>query len=175
MSKLYVNEIKEIKLKRIFNVLNFKCYHMIYLSLAADLIYGIVMLVKREGSFLLWLGVAALAMLSSYFIDMVSCPKRLKIYGDTVEFSMLKSISRKISFGHVRGWNPVRVHYRIEDISNVVFEQNFVERIFDAGHISFSGKVSIEAKRDEDRIKIHDKYYIYGISNFSKFKKEFKR
>lgn len=175
MSKLYVNEIKEIKLKRIFNVLNFKCYHMIYLSLAAVLIYGIVMLEKGEGSVLLWLGVAALAMLLGYFMDMVSCPKRLKIYGDTVEFSMLKSISRKISFGHVHGWSPVRVYYRIEDISNVVFEQNFVERIFDAGHISFSGKVSIEAKRDEDRIKIHDKYYIYGISNFSKFKKEFER
>ncbi len=175
MGKLYVNEIKEIKLKRIFNVLNFKCYHMIYLSLAAVLIYGIVMLEKGEGSVLLWLGVAALAMLLGYFMDIVSCPKRLKIYGDTVEFSMLKSISRKISFGHIRGWSPVRVNYRIEGISNVVFEQNFVERIFDAGHISFSGKVSIEAKRDEDRIKIHDKYYIYGISNFSKFKKEFER
>ena len=175
MSKLYVNEIKEIKLKRIFNVLNFKCYHMIYLSFAAGFIYGIVMLEKGEGSVLLWLGVAALGILSGYFMDMVSCPKSLKIYGDTVEFSMLKSISRKISFGHVHGWSPVRVHYRIEDISNVVFEQNFVERIFDAGHISFSGKVSIEAKRDGDRVRINKKYCIYGIDNFKEFSNELER
>ena len=72
MSKLYVNEMKKIKLKRIFNVFNTGCYRMIYLSLAVTLIHGIVLLTKMEGSLFLWLGVTAFVMLLGYFIDTIT-------------------------------------------------------------------------------------------------------
>ena len=68
----------------------------------------------------------------------------------------------------------VRVKYTVLEVEDVVFTQNFIEKIFDVGRVSFSGRYLFDAGKHQDRIRERHRFKIRGIKNFSKFKNEFK-
>jgi len=67
----------------------------------------------------------------------------------------------------------VKVKYTVFEVKDVVFRQNFIEKKFNVGRVSFSGPSLLEAGKHEERIKIKNHFVIRGIKNFSKLKTEF--
>ena len=67
----------------------------------------------------------------------------------------------------------VKVKYTVFEVKDVVFSQNFIEKKFNVGRVSFSGPSLLEAGKHEERIKKKNHFVIRGIKNFSKFKTEF--
>ena len=64
----------------------------------------------------------------------------------------------------------VKIGYSVSNVRDVQFHQNFFEKIFNIGRISFSGKETFTVKqRYENRIKKKNNFKIYGIKNFSHF------
>ena len=95
--------------------------------------------------------------------------KMIKYY----EFIIYRPMSFVIVKPHVLFL--LKVNYTVLNYRNVTFHQNFIEKIFDIGHIRFEGDVTFTAKRDEDRIKVKKRPGIYGIKHFEQFKKQFEK
>jgi len=74
----------------------------------------------------------------------------------------------------------IDVGYSISNIKDIVYKQNFIEKLFDIGHIHFKGEVKFMAisNREYEKEQIREnvwfrKYHrIYGITNFSKLKED---
>ncbi|MBR2387474.1 MAG: PH domain-containing protein [Clostridia bacterium] len=99
-------------------------------------------------------------------------PKFFVTDGEEIKFNEYAHIKPESSpFVITKGgffW--LKVSYSISNIQDIKYHQNFIEKIFDIGHISFSGKADFSAKRDMDRIKRKEQFTIYGIKHFSNFK-----
>ena len=67
----------------------------------------------------------------------------------------------------------LKINWSVSNVRNIEFHQNFFEKIFDIGHVSFSGDATFYAKRDLEKIKEQNVFSLYGIKNFSKFKLDF--
>jgi len=104
-------------------------------------------------------------------------PKMLSFHGEEIEFDQYVCLKPNHSgFFTSRGivwWR--KVHYTVPDVKQMELRQNFIERIFDVGHVSFKGKARWTAKKDLDRIKEKDTFTIYGIPHFSLFRAEMSR
>jgi len=161
----------DIKLCRVFNIFNKRNYKTLWISAPVFLIFIIWGWISGKTP----PGISIPSVLLAYFISllimMIYSPKRLVLYDDCAKFCDFVNMPPK--HGTHRGYFPLKVQYYISDISETEFHQTPIEKLFNAGHVVISGKVTFEAKRDLDRIKVQDKYYIYGIRNFSEFKKEF--
>jgi hypothetical protein len=92
-----------------------------------------------------------------------------------IEFIQYVALSPKTSrFAMTKGrfiWR--KVSYSVSSIHDIVFHQNFIEKFFNIGHISFKGKALFTAKKDLDRITEKNMFTLYGIRNFSEFKLKF--
>lgn len=151
------------KLKRVFNIFSARVY--VYLLLWAATCTTIAIINQSNL-------ITALAGLSSTVVLLVyltyCCPAKLFITENTIEFTDYHYIRPRFVGGN---WPwLVKVDYYVESINNLELHQNAIERLFDVGHISFNGQAHLEAKRDVDRVKVKERFVIFGISNFSAFK-----
>ena len=166
---------KELKigLKQKYNMLNPKVYKVM-LSLNAIFLFFVLFSVFTDASGLVGIIPAAIAANIILAIYMVChCPRELLVCDGAVEFDDHVSSPPELTFLRVRGFWWVKVSYSVSEITEIEFCQNKIEKRFNTGHISFSGKATFFAKRNLHRVKERDRFVIYGIGNFSDFQKKF--
>ena len=163
----------KIGLKRKYNIFNPKVYKVM-LSLNAIFLFFILFSVFTDASGLAGIIPAAIAANVILAVYMVChCPKELVVGDGCMEFDDHVSSPPEMTFLRVRGFWWVKVSYFVSEITRMEFCQNKIEKRFDTGHISFSGKAVFSAKKNLHRVKEIDAFVIYGIGNFSDFQKEF--
>ena len=73
----------------------------------------------------------------------------------------------------VRSSHSVKTLYSVKNIRNVKFEQNIIEKLFGAGHFSFSCQPYHDADKDYYYdITPKTSFTFYGLSDFKNKKKE---
>ncbi len=158
-----------VKLNRFFNIFNPKVYKITLFTIAIFLVFGIYLICTGKSSFAVY-AVSSIILVTINALSIgLHCPKKLFIGKDTIEFEDYRSV-RPRYMRVKKGFWWLKVGYSVSNIKDIEFHQNFIEKIFDVGHISFSGKATFFAKRDVDRIKEQDTFVIYGIKNFSHLK-----
>ena len=166
------DKIKKYRINRIFNVLINPKKLIIILLLNLFLVFSLLCDAKGElnGSLIISIAFCDLIIM---LILVLQSPKYLTVKNGAVEFDDYAYPSEGISLVVRRPRKTVKVSYTVKDLYDVKYQQSFIERIFDIGHISFKGRARYTAKRDLDRIKEKKVFKIYGITQFSKFKEEF--
>ena len=165
------NEVVKIKLRRIFNVFHSRVYLWMLMYASIFAVYMIVSIRNDINDPLISLGVALFCISLAMQDVVLHCPKYLLIFEKRVEFEDYINMRPKNRMGKGFWW--LKVHYSVSEIHDVEFHQNAIERLFNVGHISFSGKAIVTAKRDVDRIPEKDRFVIYGICNFYDFQRDF--
>ncbi len=103
-------------------------------------------------------------------------PSKIYLDRDNLQFIYYHDIQGVKSYtdpGRVRLDSVTKAMYSATRIRNLKFEQNFIEKIFNAGHFSFNCISTYEASGQyADRIKPKYVFTFYGISNFKQTKKE---
>lgn len=161
----------KVKLNRFFNIFNPKVYNILILLNIMFLIWGIYLFFTGKQSVSIYIASAVTANIIMAAIMVYHCPKVLVIGNDTLKFDDYFNIHPK----HIRveGFCWLKVSYSVTELKDIQFHQNVVEKFFNVGRISFTGKATFTSKRDLDRIKEKDTFVIYGIKNFSDFKLNF--
>ena len=163
----------KIRLKRKYNVFNSKVYKVL-LGINAIILFFILFLAFTDASELeVIIPTTILANIIMAVYMVCHCPKELVICDGRMEFDDHVSSPPELTFLRVRGFWWVKVSYSVSEITRIEFCQNKIEKRFDTGHISFSGKATFSAKRNLHRVRERDAFVIYGIGNFSDFQKEF--
>lgn len=158
------------KLNRLFNP-------KVYMDL---LVYSLVYILfsflskVREPFFFVILGVVCLLLLLARIRHIT---KSFSFNGEALEFVdhvQMKPESR--GFVRTRGvWWWVKVSYTVTRVKDLEFRQCFIEKMFDVGHITFSGNVTFVANKSQHRITPKKSFVIYGIKNFKLFRSDFGR
>ena len=164
----------EIKIKRVFNIFNPRVYPYLIL-IDAFWLYSFVSSLYESESSVEWFVVQPFYFmvlnLGFVWIFTLSYPRSFSICDGTIKWSERKTLFSRHWYGHSRRW--VKVDYYVFDVKKIEANQNPIERFFNVGRITFSGRVEFDAGYDTDRIKIKDKYTLYGVKKFSEFKKEY--
>ena len=93
--------------------------------------------------------------------------KSLKLEQDVIRFTYTHYVRR------FRRSVPVRVDYTVMNIRDLKFEQNSIEKLFNAGHISFTGRVFENSDSlYSDDINPKTSFTFYGLTDFKNTKKE---
>ena len=160
------------KLNRFFNVIfNPTMNKWLILANIVMIIWNIL---SNKGSIVV--DIACILIVNGMMIlDMLfHSPKKIISNGEVIEFAGYIIKRKKFRFGIKKGeiiWN--KVSYSVLDIKEIQFHQNFIEKMFDIGHISFCGRAVWMAISGDDGIKKKDRFEIYGIKRFSDFKARF--
>ena len=154
-----------VKLKRIFYLFNPVCWipWSIFLALC-----------------LLWRGNNSIAVRTSLDFTLLALfigalftfPGSFSIENGTIRYT---DHVRVRTFWISTGGVSVRVDYTVRRVRDVEFRQNFVERLFNVGHMRFCGSTSFDTKEKwEDRIPNRKKHVLYGIPHFDEFQEQLK-
>ncbi len=162
---------EKIRLNRLFNIFSPKMYKFLLVINSVLLILGIYFICVNKQSIIIYLSSVALVNIIAVVNIVLHCPKTILINKEMAEFD--DYINMRPRYLHGNGFWWLKVSYSVTDIKDIQFYQNVIEKIFNAGHISFSGKAVFTCKRDIDRVKERDKFVVYGIKNFSCFKQNF--
>lgn len=102
------------------------------------------------------------------------CPKTLTVLDRNLIFTV--KAQRPFGFtvgpfriGRAHGLPRLKAQCHVSNIDDLTFRQSVVEKWFDVGHIVFTGKATVKAKQNADRIPLPDRFRIYGIRHFSEF------
>ncbi len=155
------------RLHRFFNIFNPKVYR--YLLLLNGFLLNWIIYCLCIGKIAVgeWIFAFVLVNLLTIPNMLLHCPKKFFFHKGTAEFEDYISMRPRRVMSTNFWW--LKVSYTVTGISRLEFRQNAFERLFDVGRVSFSGEVTVTAKRDTDRIEIEDTYLICGIRNFSAF------
>ncbi len=158
---------------RLFNFLNPKFYRTFFLLLAFFVIGGLLILPSKKDPWFVY-------PLSAATVSLIYCISRLLHFskGVTLEAGRLRFcdyVSVSYRWGGKRRFRHVKVEYTVWDIRDLEFHQTPIERRFDVGHISFSGRCEFRAARDAELIEAPERFEIYGIRDFSAFEYELLR
>ena len=154
-----------IKLRRVFNLFNPTYWIPWFVLLAVLLIWrGDESLVVRVS--------LDIIVLMIYLLSLLDFPGSFSIEKGTIQYTDRVRIP---IFEHGKGRINVRVKYTVRRVRDVEFRQNFVERLFNVGHMRFRGSTSFDAKEKwEDRIPGRKKHVLYGIPHFHEFQEQIK-
>ena len=131
------------------------------------LVWGIYLISANKQSVCVYIASIAFGNIIAATTMVFHCPKTIVISKEMVKFE--DYINMRPEHIHGNGFWWLKVSYSVSEIKEIQFHQNVIEKTFNVGHISFSGKATFTAKRDIDRIKEKDTFIIYGIKNFSDF------
>lgn len=164
------NSSKTFELNRIFNVFNPRVYCSTIVILLISFCYfiaGVINKEKFEGFAFVPFAAAIILLVA---MEVYHRPRKISIYNGYIDFDdhMFLRLDGRNGFW----W--VKVRYSVSDIYDMEFHQNFIERLFNVGHIYFKGKATFMASRDNDKIDGKDTFTIYGIKSFGEFKGYFK-
>lgn len=161
------------KLNRLWNIFNTHAQITLAAYLAVMMVYAVVKLAQKSFRPAVDLGTMAIVLLIIECYILLRQPKKLTVLGKDLLFTKVLYIEPRILFAHIHGLGHLKVHFHVSNLQNLTFYQTRLEKVFDMGHITFSGDTNFEAKRDMDRIRVPDTLRIYGIRNFTEFKKHF--
>ena len=158
------------KLNRFFNII---FNPVMNIQLIVSIIFLVIWGILRDRNDISATVAGVLLLVTIMVLDMFFHSPKYLIFEDQKicfdEYVRMKPVTSH--FVITRGifyW--LKVSYSVSNARNIKFDQSFIEKIFDIGHISFEGDASFTAKKDMDRIKKEDKFTIYGIRHFSSFK-----
>ncbi len=156
-----LEELMEFQLNRMFNLLR---PHVIVISailigimisylFSADTVSTILLFV----CFLLWI-----------FLCVRLYPKMFTAVKGSIYYTESVLEPRpKLSFVVIRPRSYVMVQFKISEINNIEYCQNFIEKRFNVGHIVFHGKTEIITPEKYINCTLKsDVHVIYGISDF---------
>ena len=165
----------EIKLSRVFNLLNPKEYLQMLILLGLIILVEILRMLKGTGSvgecvfIIIFVVFAALpAFLSSF-------PKKISFTPTQIDFYTYKRRKFRKSIILVRGYIPMKVTYSIFRITEIEYLQTPIEKFFNRGHIAVTGKIWIDSPEGEDAVRVRMPYRIYGIPDFENFRNTYSR
>ena len=168
---MHTENARIYRLNRFFQVITTPSNYLWLLFISLLIIVGMLVCKVDFLEILLTVILVDVCTFLSFFFHSA---KTLTVTADGVFFDEYISLRPKTTFVHRRGgfwW--LKVSYSVTNVENVEFKQNFLERLFDLGHVSFDGKATFTAKRDMERIEPPERFTVYGISHFSQFKDEF--
>ena len=95
-------------------------------------------------------------------------PKQLKLSQGTIVYR------EDVNFHNPRGkgWNSTKVEFTVSNIFKYELHQNWFERLFNVGHITFVGTTTFTAKKHLDRVPERRMHCLYGIPKFREFSQE---
>lgn len=164
---------KKIKTKRIFYVLDPGCRTEFLWSLVPIALCSIALL-RTESNALAKISTllitTLLILLSTTAIITFNKPKEFEILGDRVELSTYMRLKVPSPYGRKRSYPRVKVHYTITEAKIMSIGQSALERAFDTGHITLTGKITFTADKYLDLIPEKSCVALYGIKEFSKSK-----
>ena len=154
-----------VKLKRIFYLFNPVCWIPWAIFLALPLLWrGNNSIAVRTG--------LDFTLLALFIGTLFTFPESFSIENGTIRYT---DFVKARTFWISRGGVSVRVDYTVRRVRDVEFRQNFVERLFNVGHMRFRGSTSFDAKEKwEDRIPGRKKHVLYGIPHFDEFQEQLK-
>ncbi len=167
-------QLERIRLARIFNIFNPKVYKKLFWILL--FFVTIIVFDALDPKLGVEDFIAALLMVIIVLVCAVMrCPKYIEASNGCFAFTDTETVV-------FEGWKftrnrrrTVTVKYRVSEIRDFEFSQNAVEKMFNVGHISFRGYVNFEANRYDELVKPPEKFVIYGIKNFDRFKQRLER
>ena len=141
-----------VKLKRIFNLFNPPSW------IPGAVLLVVLLIWRGDESFVVRVSLD-ITILMIYLLALLDFPKSFSIEKGTIQYTDRVRIR---VFGH-RGGKSLRVNYTVRRVRDMEFCQNFVEKLFNVGHIRFRGSTSFDAKeRWEDRVPDRKKHVLYG-------------
>ena len=162
---------KRIKTKRIFYVLDPGC-HSDFLWALVPILFCSVGLLKMEmnapAKLTSILITALFILFSTAAITTFNKPKGFEILGDRVEFSTYLRLNIPSDYGRKSHYPRVLVHYTITDAKILSRGQSSLERAFDVGHVTVTGKVTFTSDKYLENIPERSYFVFYGIRDFSK-------
>ncbi len=169
-------QFERIKLFRIFNVFNPEVYKL-FLSMCAFFLVPVSLLIflssNVEYSDFFGLAIPVIWVL---FYEIIHCAKYLEANEGCFTFSEYVVVKyRYLGFIRPKYRRRVKVEFRVDNVKIVGFSQNFIEKAFDVGRISFEGKTTFYADRYPDLIVPPERFTIYGIKDFDRFKSMIER
>ena len=164
---MYSERSITFRLNRFFNIFNPKVYKFLIVLNGILLVWGIYLISANKQSVCVYIASIAFGNIIAATTMVFHCPKTIVISKEMVKFE--DYINMRPEHIHRNGFWWLKVSYSVSEIKEIQFHQNVIEKTFNVGHISFSGKATFTAKRDIDRIKEKDTFIIYGIKNFSDF------
>lgn len=161
----------EYRLSRIFNIFNSKVYKYLILINVFMVVVGICFYSSDKSS--VTEIIFSFVIVNSFTIMsfVLHCPDSFTVIGKSLGFD--DYIRLRPEFIHGKSFWWLKVSYSVTEIKDIEFHQNAIEKIFDVGHVSFSGNATFSAKRDLERIPDKNDFVIYGIKHFSQFKTSF--
>lgn len=164
----------DYKVNRLWNLLNVRIHIS---SLGILVIWAIWKISERTFHLPSDLIIVTVALMITECIKLLCRPKELTVCGKDLLFTeTIHMGGRLISFGtRSRSGRWMKVHYRVSAVQTLTLEQNQLEKRYDVGHITFSGNTSYEVENGFLRTTVPDTFRIYGIQNFTEFKKHFEQ
>ena len=169
-------ELERIRLARVFNVFNPKVYRHILSScvffIAVFLLFNVFATNPEYEDF--W-GVAVF-IIGIQFFNIMYCTKYLEVNEGCFTFSEYVIVKYRYGgFIRPKYRKRVKVEFRVDNVTKVDFSQNFVEKAFNVGRVSFEGETKFYADKYLDLISPPERFTIYGIKNFDRFKERLQR
>ncbi len=167
-------KLTTVKLKRIFVVFNWDYWKLRWTGLLFVPIAFIVSILLRRATnnntvgycvFLFMIAVLAYG----YIIELLDKPKEFSYTETSITFHDILPHMNDAQ----TGFKLIKFRYRVTNISNVRFAQNRFEKLFDVGHIYFSGISDHPVGFHSEAYIPVKKFALYGIPEFSKFIEEF--
>lgn len=169
--KIEKDELRTFRLNRIFNIFNPYVYRYAIITAAISLTLFIIGIINKEEyvSFLFFPFIAVIIFLIA--VEIYHRPLKISIYNGFVDFD--DHIFLRLDGRNGFWW--VKVRYSVSDICDMEFHQNFIEKMFDVGHIYFKGKATLISNIDNDKIEEKNVFTLYGIKDFGEFKHCFEK
>lgn len=163
MSDMKTYGKNQYKLRYIFNLMRPKWLILFTIDLICWLIALLAPTIRFQ--MIAWALCLLVSNLSYFCFDY---PKYLFVDYDQISYTEKVHIQLR----HSTVFGNVKVTYCVTDITFLQLRQNWFERLFNTGHICFSGNTTFTAKKLMDRIYKRERHWVYGIYDFNDFSKK---
>lgn len=157
-----------LKLNPLGNLFHPRVYCPFLLLLSVIVLNGIALFLKGKFEFPVYPLASATVLFLMTLILIAYCPSKVTFSQKSIEFE--DYIHIKPSSAHSKGFHFQKVHYTVSNLYNIEYRQNYIEKLLNIGHISFSGNTRFTASKHLEEIEMPKFFRIYGIPNFSSFK-----
>lgn len=157
-----------VKLWRIFNVFSVAPVTLV-LSIALYVAFvAITFAFASLDAAVASVATATLFFCAYRFLNLILKPKEIWLQNGVAEFTERRLVRRLYGKGYELP--PRRIDYRVENVRDIEFHQNAIERFFNVGRVSFSGDINVRMNEDcmSSKIRIPERIVICGIRNFSR-------
>ena len=157
-----------LRLKPLGNLFHPRVYSPVLLLLSVIVLNGIALFLKGKFEFPVYPLAGASVLFLMTVILVSHCPAKITVSQKFIEFEDYVHIKPRSA--HSNGFHFQKVCYTVSNPYNIEYHQNRIEKLWNIGHISFSGSTRFTASKHLEEIEAPKVFRIYGIPNFSSFK-----